>query len=381
MEDYYSILGVPPTATLATIRESYRRLALKFHPDKNRNDGATANFQRLARAWEVMQDRERRADYDRDFFVRGSKRKNEGSREDDWRAKMRREEVDPNVQAWANGMYEDHESRMSREARREKCRAWKALALSEYLPRLKVWTDLRRQLVPRVFAYEQSIRSQQAKLDSLENISECDVLLQFQQAIRLSHSAGELIEDPAETLSRLMSAREKFMAKLSQTLSHSHEQYGQLLRELAINQRRFEEQEIDKHQSRVQKALEILGPRGLNPPVLIDVDPRCRAINRWESLTRVKSARNFSYPSQGLSEGPWHSSGEWERISGEHCCSRCEKVDFHVIAECGPAKCPGCAAVVCNECHRDLWLLRKYSEWIVSPNDGPDGGIFFSLDV
>jgi curved DNA-binding protein CbpA len=44
-EDYYAILEVEQTAKLEQITQSYRRLALKFHPDRNRKINATATFQ------------------------------------------------------------------------------------------------------------------------------------------------------------------------------------------------------------------------------------------------------------------------------------------------------------------------------------------------
>jgi molecular chaperone DnaJ len=64
--DYYDLLGVGKDATLAEIKKAYRALALKYHPDKNPGDGeAEAHFKRVAEAYGVLADPERRAHYDR----------------------------------------------------------------------------------------------------------------------------------------------------------------------------------------------------------------------------------------------------------------------------------------------------------------------------
>ncbi|CAL6368185.1 unnamed protein product [Bathycoccus prasinos] len=65
-KDYYSILGVARGAPESQIKRAYRKLALKYHPDKNPGDDkAKSKFEELSNAYEVLTDEEKRQIYDR----------------------------------------------------------------------------------------------------------------------------------------------------------------------------------------------------------------------------------------------------------------------------------------------------------------------------
>ncbi|KAA3613434.1 MAG: molecular chaperone DnaJ [Planctomycetota bacterium] len=63
--DYYEILGVPRDADADTIKKAYRKLALKFHPDRNKEEGAAEKFKEASEAYAVLSDADKRAAYDR----------------------------------------------------------------------------------------------------------------------------------------------------------------------------------------------------------------------------------------------------------------------------------------------------------------------------
>ena len=64
-KDYYAILGVPRRATEKEIKQAYRRLARKYHPDVNPGDkSAEEKFKEISEAYEVLSDPEKRAKYD-----------------------------------------------------------------------------------------------------------------------------------------------------------------------------------------------------------------------------------------------------------------------------------------------------------------------------
>lgn len=63
--DFYQILGVDRGATEDTIKKAYRKMALKYHPDKNQSAGAEEKFKEISFAFEVLKDKKKREIYDR----------------------------------------------------------------------------------------------------------------------------------------------------------------------------------------------------------------------------------------------------------------------------------------------------------------------------
>ena len=64
LKDYYKTLEVAPVATELEIKKAFRRLALKYHPDKNEdNTFATVHFRELQEAYEILSDKQQREEY------------------------------------------------------------------------------------------------------------------------------------------------------------------------------------------------------------------------------------------------------------------------------------------------------------------------------
>lgn len=63
--DYYKVLGVDKSASAVEIKKAYRKLALKYHPDKNNGDKASeAKFKEISEAYAVLSDQQKRQQYD-----------------------------------------------------------------------------------------------------------------------------------------------------------------------------------------------------------------------------------------------------------------------------------------------------------------------------
>ena len=64
-QDFYEILGISKSASKAEIKKAYRKMAIKYHPDKNPDDKtAEENFKKAAEAYEVLSDENKKARYD-----------------------------------------------------------------------------------------------------------------------------------------------------------------------------------------------------------------------------------------------------------------------------------------------------------------------------
>ena len=63
--DYYEVLGVSKGASDEQLKKAFRKLALEFHPDRNKAEGAVEKFKEINEAYQVLTDSEKRSNYDR----------------------------------------------------------------------------------------------------------------------------------------------------------------------------------------------------------------------------------------------------------------------------------------------------------------------------
>ncbi|GFS37506.1 dnaJ homolog subfamily B member 4 [Nephila pilipes] len=62
---FYDVLGIPETATEDDIKKAYRKMALKYHPDKNKSPEAETKFKAVSEAYEILGDKTKRCEYDK----------------------------------------------------------------------------------------------------------------------------------------------------------------------------------------------------------------------------------------------------------------------------------------------------------------------------
>ena len=67
--DYYEVLGVAKEADQKAIKDAFRTLAMKYHPDRNKDPGAEERFKEIAEAYAILSDPKKRAEYDSRGFA------------------------------------------------------------------------------------------------------------------------------------------------------------------------------------------------------------------------------------------------------------------------------------------------------------------------
>ena len=111
LKDYYSTLEISPSATQGEVSHAYKRLAKKWHPDRNHSPEATVRMQEINEAYFILRDIDKRARYDSLFRSAFKARKNKSphaqSRPNgtsDWNAHQQREPevVDEEFEGWMN---------------------------------------------------------------------------------------------------------------------------------------------------------------------------------------------------------------------------------------------------------------------------------------
>ena len=69
----YDVLGVDPGAPEDEIKKAYRKLALKYHPDRNKDAESDGKFKKINEAWSILSDKNKRSDHDRDLHYQNAR--------------------------------------------------------------------------------------------------------------------------------------------------------------------------------------------------------------------------------------------------------------------------------------------------------------------
>ena len=110
MEDYYSILEINKNANLTEIKKSYRKLALQYHPDRNKAANASRLFIRINTAYEILINVEKRAEYDRLLIKKPNIDNKSTKRETTYSEEFKEQYTSKNAERYANMSYNEFEN-------------------------------------------------------------------------------------------------------------------------------------------------------------------------------------------------------------------------------------------------------------------------------
>lgn len=121
-KDYYQILQVHEQAEQEVIEAAYKRLARKYHPDKNTSPGATAKMQELNEAYHVLGDSNKRDDYDRGRGKSESSHGKTSNQSKEQAGKQYRHSQEQAERERVNQRRQEEDARREREKKREETR-------------------------------------------------------------------------------------------------------------------------------------------------------------------------------------------------------------------------------------------------------------------
>ena len=120
MRDYYYILGIKENFNLQEIKTAYRKLALKFHPDKNENEKYFEEmFKAILEGYEILSDPEKRKSYEINLKeFKSSKTNRDSLRNLEVKFKKKENDIRAYYEARIKDIKEQHEKRIKEEAER-----------------------------------------------------------------------------------------------------------------------------------------------------------------------------------------------------------------------------------------------------------------------